>query len=78
MPFLSSGDLPDPSIKPRSPALQADSLPYEPTGKPCYIEKKHKNKDRGTHLILVKTVIPFHTNIAYKLDRTWVSFSVVP
>ena len=27
MPF--SGDLPDPGIEPRSPALQADSLPYE-------------------------------------------------
>ena len=26
----SSGDLPDPGIKPRSPALQADSLPMEP------------------------------------------------
>ena len=28
------GDLPDPGIKPRSPALQADSLPSEPPGKP--------------------------------------------
>ena len=27
--FLSSGDLPDPRIKHRSPALQADSLPFE-------------------------------------------------
>ena len=26
----SPGDLPNPGIKPRSPALQADSLPYEP------------------------------------------------
>ena len=31
--FLS-GDLPDPGIEPRSPALQADSLPFEPPGKP--------------------------------------------
>ena len=30
----SSGDLPKPGIKPRSPTLQADSLPYEPPGKP--------------------------------------------
>ena len=30
----SSRDLPDPGIKPRSPALQADSLPSEPSGKP--------------------------------------------
>ena len=34
LPFPSSGDLPDPGIKPRSPALQTDSLPSEPTGKP--------------------------------------------
>ena len=28
------GDLPDSGIKPRSPALQADSLPSEAAGKP--------------------------------------------
>ena len=32
-PFLSPGDFPDPVIEPRSPALQADSLPSEPPGK---------------------------------------------
>ena len=30
----SPGDLPDPGIRPRSPALQADSLPAELPGKP--------------------------------------------
>ena len=34
LPFPSPGDLPDPGIKPGSPALQADSLPCEPLGKP--------------------------------------------
>ena len=34
LPFPSSGDLPDPGIEPRSPALQADSLQFEPPGKP--------------------------------------------
>ena len=29
-----SWDLPDPGIEPGSPALQADSLPSEPPGKP--------------------------------------------
>ena len=29
----SSQDLPDPGIEPKSPALQADSLPAEPQGK---------------------------------------------
>ena len=33
-PFPSPGDLPDPGIEPRSPALQADSLPADPPGKP--------------------------------------------
>jgi len=33
----SPGDLPDPGIKPRSPALQANSLPAEPPGEPLLI-----------------------------------------
>ena len=33
-PFTSPGDLPDPGIKAGSPALQEDSLPSEPPGKP--------------------------------------------
>ena len=34
LPFPSPGDLPDPGIEPGSPALQVDSLPSEPLGKP--------------------------------------------
>ena len=34
LPFPSPGELPNPRIEPRFPALQADSLPSEPTGKP--------------------------------------------
>ena len=34
LPFPSAEDLPDPGIKPRSLALQADSLPTEPPEKP--------------------------------------------
>ena len=30
LPFPSPGDLPNPGIEPRSPTLQADSLPAEP------------------------------------------------
>ena len=33
LPFPSPGDLPNPGLKPRSPALQADSLPSEPPGR---------------------------------------------
>ena len=32
LPFSPPGDLPDPGIKPRSPALQADDLLSEPPG----------------------------------------------
>ena len=34
LPFPSPGDLRNPEIKPRSPALQADYLLSEPPGKP--------------------------------------------
>ena len=30
LPFPSPGDLPNPGIEPKSPALQADTLLYEP------------------------------------------------
>ena len=33
LPFLSPGDLPNPGIKPGSPALQDNSLPSEAPGK---------------------------------------------
>ena len=36
LPFPSPGDLPDPGIKPGSPALWADALLSEPPGKPPY------------------------------------------
>ena len=34
LPFPSPGDLPDPGIKPKSPALQVDSLPLNRWGSP--------------------------------------------
>ena len=34
LPCPPSGDLPNPGIEPRSPALQVDSLPSESPGKP--------------------------------------------
>ena len=36
--FPLPGDLPNPGSKPRSPALQADSFPAEPQGKPRILE----------------------------------------
>ena len=37
LPFPPPEDLPDPAIEPASPALQADSLLPEPSGKPHII-----------------------------------------
>ena len=42
LPYRSPGDLPDPGIKPRSPTLQAHTLPSEPPGKPMKIENMHR------------------------------------
>ena len=36
LPLPSPEDLPEPGIEPGSPALQADTLPSEPPGKPTY------------------------------------------
>jgi len=41
----SPGDLPHPEIEARSPALQADSLPFEPPGKPKVREDNRKLSD---------------------------------
>ena len=46
-------DIPNPGIKPRSPALQADSLPSEPPGSPkvhkgqvkCETPTRHQNEN---------------------------------
>ena len=43
VPFSSPGDLPDPGIEPGSPALQADSSPFEPPKK----KKKTIRKPRA-------------------------------
>ena len=50
LPCPPPGDLPNPGTEPRSPALQADSLPSEPPGKP-------KNTGVGS-LSLLKGLLP--------------------
>jgi len=47
---LLQGNLPDPGIEPRSPALQVDFLPAEPQGKP----KTCKNNAKYCLLIHTK------------------------
>ena len=52
-PFPFPGDLPNPGIKPGSPALQADSLPTELQGRPVL-----KLKDIINHLFLSSGSLP--------------------
>ena len=49
MPF--SKDLPNPGTKPRSPILQADSLPSEPPGKPSWYSVTFISMWQSNHLL---------------------------
>ena len=46
----SPGDLPNPRIEPRSPALQKDSLPSEPLGKPGFYIMLFKNSSHWINI----------------------------
>ena len=55
LPFPSPGDLPDPGIEPRSPALQAeDTLSSEPPGKPL----KHSKADQAQFIVGITAPFP--------------------
>ena len=59
LPFPSPEDLPNPWIEPRSPALQADSLPSEPPGLFKYqyfIELATTAKLKIPFIIVTKTI----------------------
>ena len=47
LPFPSPGDLPNPEVEPRSPVLEANSLPSDPPGKPI----------RGTQQIVTVAIV---------------------
>ena len=51
LPCPPPGDLPNPGIEPRSPALQADSLPSEPPGK-TKVETYHSCLSKLSHWAL--------------------------
>ena len=69
-PFPSPGDLPNLGIEPRSPTLQADSLPAKPQGKP-------KNTGVDSLSLLQQVFLPtkesnwgplYYRRILYKLS----------
>ena len=49
LPFPSLGNLLDPGIKPRSPELQADSLPLSHLGSPLFTLAKYIHIQVGVH-----------------------------
>ena len=51
LPFLSPGDLPDPGIEPRSPTLQADSLPSEEKKKRGYMSEYIKGLEGAWQIV---------------------------
>ena len=67
-PFLFPGDLPNPGIKPNSPALQVDSLPAEPQGKP-------KNTGEGS-LSLLQQIFPTQKSNWGLLHCRWILYKL--
>ena len=55
-PFPSPGDLPNTGIKPRSPTLQAYSLPAEQPGKPDTVMGVIKNEAKRQFFIIGQDV----------------------
>ena len=69
--FLSQGDLPNPGIKPRSPALWVDSLPTEPPGKP-----KSVNSTWFVWWLIWINYWDEFTPRLRRLELNWVAFSI--
>ena len=64
LPFPSPVDLPDPGIKPGSPALQADALPSEPPGKPnVYLKVKVKSLSH-VQLFVTPWTVAYHASLS--------------
>ena len=66
--FPSPGDLPNPGIESRSPALQVDSLPAEPPGKP-------KNTGVGS-LPLLQWIFPTQESNLGLLHCRWILYQL--
>ena len=61
LPFPSPEDLPNPEIEPGSPALEVDSLPSEPPGKPNQDMENLKFNLMQYYSVLKKEILPFMT-----------------
>ena len=72
LPFPSLEDFPNPGIEPGSPALQADSLPYELQGSPKNVQKfqKYTCTHTHTHTFGASQVAPVVKNPPTNADDT--------
>ena len=59
LPFLSPGDISDPGIKPKSAALQVDTLPSKPPGKPPGSDKVWLNMTMMSFHIKSKAIVMY-------------------
>ena len=73
LPFPSPGDLPDGGIELGSPALQADSLPSEPLGKPCCTVLLYFSRDSTIRFKMSIFVFAFYVLFVWKV--LWTSYS---
>ena len=62
LPLPPPGGLPDPGIEPASSALQADSLPSEPPGKPFYFSTWYEIKDKPQKFYVSRENSPWDKN----------------
>ena len=75
LPSLSPGDLPDPGIKPRSCALQADSVPSEPPEQSVSFDHIVQNATLDESQAGIKTAGRNVSNFRYAYDTTPVAES---
>ena len=72
LPFPSPGDLPDSGIEPRSPALQADALPFEPPGR-LYLKLSTLQTEPTLLCGYSLSPVTFLTHLGAQAD-TWEAF----
>ena len=78
LPCPAPRDLPNPGIKPRSPTLQADSLPSEPLGKPVYTHIPVIFCYKFETKFCVPSCVPKYFRVIFLRIRTFSSGTITP
>ena len=73
LPFPSPGDLSNPGTEPRSPTLEADSLPSEPAGKPHNNWLIHSFVHSFTQQVFIKSLNMY----SYILELYWSIYPIM-